>query len=89
MPPAERILPILRRAAVLCRSTPGRTGFLVYPGSVDSLVSALRRVIDDAGLRSDMGRAARLRYEDEYAGAVVARRTAGVFARVAAGKSAA
>ena len=29
MPPAERILPILRRAAVLCRSTPGRTGFLV------------------------------------------------------------
>lgn len=29
MPPPERILPILRRAAVLGRSTPGRSGFLV------------------------------------------------------------
>ena len=29
MPPAERILPILRRAATLNRATPGRAGFLV------------------------------------------------------------
>ena len=29
MPPAERILPILRRAAALARATPGRAGFLV------------------------------------------------------------
>ena len=28
MPPPERILPILRRAATLARATPGRSGFL-------------------------------------------------------------
>ena len=29
MPPPERILPILRRAATLARATPGRSGYLV------------------------------------------------------------
>ena len=40
MPPPERILPILRRAATLARATPGRSGFLVRLQDCAEVVAA-------------------------------------------------
>jgi glycosyltransferase involved in cell wall biosynthesis len=41
----------------------GRTGFLVSPGNLDSLTTALEKLIGDPELRRDMGQAARARAE--------------------------
>lgn len=51
-----------------CRETVihGENGFLVKPGSVDELVSAMRRFIDDPNIIDTMGRRSREIAEDRY-----------------------
>ena len=39
----------------------GETGFLVPQGDIEALAAAMRRLIDDAGLRERLGKAARVR----------------------------
>ncbi len=45
----------------------GETGFVVEPRDVAAVRAAIGRLCDDAGLRAQMGRAARARAEDDYA----------------------
>lgn len=45
----------------------GTTGFLVAPGDTEALAGAIARLLDDAGLRSRMGRAAKLAFEQRLA----------------------
>ncbi len=44
----------------------GETGLLVDPGKVESLVTALLRLIQDNDLRQRLGRAARSRFLREF-----------------------
>lgn len=61
-------LPIVttRHAGIPDTVRDGRDGILVPPGDVDALVDALRRVVQDAALRSRLRQAARARYEAQY-----------------------
>ena len=52
----------------------GRTGLLVAPGRVDSLVRALERLLRDPGLRDRLGRDGRSKVLDEFDVDVSARR---------------
>jgi len=60
--------PIVTTDAPGCRETvvDGENGFLVPPKSVDALVEALRRFIDDPGLAPRMGRRSRDIAEERY-----------------------
>jgi glycosyltransferase involved in cell wall biosynthesis len=51
----------------------GETGLLVLPGSRDDLAAAIRRLLDDEGLRARMGEAARRRADEFRPDAVVPR----------------
>jgi len=44
----------------------GRTGLLIEPGDVAGLASAMRRLLDDRALRSEMGRHGRARVETRF-----------------------
>lgn len=54
---------------------PGVTGRLVPPGQVDALAQAIAGLLDDAGLRQDMGRAAAKRVADSFSLDQMAERT--------------
>jgi glycosyltransferase involved in cell wall biosynthesis len=58
-----------------------RTGFLVPPGDVPALRARLRDLLGGAGLRQEMGRAGRARYEAEF----TARQMAAATARILRG----
>ena len=51
------------------------TGLLVPPRDADALARALRRVLDDAGLRERLGHAARQRVQREFTAARMIERT--------------
>lgn len=53
-------------AAIPEMTVDGVTGLIVPPGSVDGLVLALRTLLDDAGLRTSMGQAARALAEEHF-----------------------
>lgn len=53
----------------------GETGLLVFPGEIPALVKALRRLVEDAGLRGRMGAAGRERALLLYDEAAVVART--------------
>jgi glycosyltransferase involved in cell wall biosynthesis len=63
----------------------GLTGVLVPPSAPYELASALRRLLDDPGLRSMLGNAARARYEEDFTLAAFQERLAHVWRRVVAG----
>jgi starch synthase len=44
----------------------GETGLLVSPGDPDSLAEALERIVADAALRADFGRAGRRRAVEHF-----------------------
>ena len=58
----------------------GKTGLLVPPSKPDELAAALRRVLENPGLASQMGRAGRRRVEERFSWAGVAERTERVYA---------
>ena len=53
-------------AAIAEMVVDGRTGLLVPPEDDDALLAALRRLLDDAGLRRTMGSAGRRHVEEHY-----------------------
>jgi glycosyltransferase involved in cell wall biosynthesis len=53
----------------------GRTGLLVPPQDVSALAAAMRRLGEDAALRMEMGRAARVRVEEHFGIEQVVRET--------------
>ena len=53
----------------------GITGLLVPPRDADALATALRRLLDDAGLRERLGQAARQRVQREFTAARMIERT--------------
>jgi rhamnosyl/mannosyltransferase len=61
----------------------GETGFNVPVGQVEPLVDALRRLLDDPGLRQRMGTAARARYLREFNADLMTQRTVVVYQRLA------
>ena len=60
--------PVITTDAPGCRETvvDGENGYLVAVGSVDALVEAMRRFIDNPDLVSAMGRCSRRIAEDKY-----------------------
>ena len=54
---------------------PEKTGLLVSPGSATALASALRRLLNDPGLRFSMGEAGRMRAMQRYNEAAILART--------------
>ncbi len=56
-------------------------GILVAPGDVRSLAHAMRTLFDDAGLREELGRAARTRAEREFSESAVLARLQQVYER--------
>ncbi len=65
----------------------GKHGLLVRPGSVDELQSVLSRLLADADLRADLGRAARERFEHQLSLESMHRRVAGLFQELIATES--
>jgi glycosyltransferase involved in cell wall biosynthesis len=62
-------LPVVASAAGAIPEVAGRdaeTALLVPPGDADSLAAALRRTLDDAGLRARLGEAARRRVMERF-----------------------
>ncbi|HEX4601152.1 MAG TPA: glycosyltransferase [Gemmatimonadales bacterium] len=57
----------------------GITGFLVPPRDEDALVTALGRVLDDAGLRARLGQAARARVAREFTAERMVERIRGIY----------
>lgn len=66
----------------------GQTGFLVPKGDKDILVDRLQRLLSDAQLRVEMGRAGRLLYEREFSFEVMYQRTLNVYKHVLGQESA-
>ena len=60
--------PIVTTQSPGCRDaiTPGVSGFLVPPREIPSLAAAIRKLVDDPGLRERMGRAGRQLAEERY-----------------------
>jgi FkbM family methyltransferase len=59
----------------------GETGILVEPDDAEQLQQALRRLVDEPGLRDRMGAAGRRRYEAEFTSEVAVQRILDLFAR--------
>lgn len=57
----------------------GKTGFLVPPGDFEALADRLSTLLGNGTLREQFGAAARLRAENEYRAATVARKTLDVY----------
>jgi rhamnosyl/mannosyltransferase len=57
----------------------GVTGMLVPPGDPDAVVRALNELLEDDALRTDLGKAARLRVEQEFSAERMIARTLGVY----------
>ena len=49
----------------------GKTGFIIEPNNINSLVRAMERVVEDGGLRRRLGKAARKRFEKDFSLAVM------------------
>lgn len=62
----------------------GETGFLVPAGAAEPLRAALRKLMDDPGLRRKMGAAGRARFEREFTFEAMFAATAAVWAEAAA-----
>jgi glycosyltransferase involved in cell wall biosynthesis len=62
----------------------GETGFLVGVGDIDALAATLLRLLRDAALREEMGRAGREFAIEHYRADLVARRTYNVYREIAA-----
>lgn len=57
----------------------GETGFLVPPRDPEALAVRLQQLLADPDLRAKMGKAARLRVEQEFTWPTVAERTAALY----------
>ena len=57
----------------------GKTGFLVPPGDIEALADRLSTLLSNGAMREQFGAAARLRAENEYRAATVARKTLDVY----------
>jgi glycosyltransferase involved in cell wall biosynthesis len=60
----------------------GETGFVVTPGSVDEMTTALTRLLTDKALRITMGRAGRRRFEQLFRADKMIERTEAVYTQV-------
>jgi glycosyltransferase involved in cell wall biosynthesis len=63
----------------------GETGLLVEPNDPDALVGAIRRLLDDEGLRDRLGAAGRERVIERFTWQVTARGTAACYDAILAG----
>jgi glycosyltransferase involved in cell wall biosynthesis len=61
---------------------PQETGLLVEPGSIDSLASALERLLVDSALRDRFGAAARIRAEEQFSHVKMGGRLADIYKKV-------
>lgn len=59
----------------------GKTGFLIEPGSVDSLEEALARLVRDESLREQLGKAARKRFLSHFSLPVMHRKLLGIYSK--------
>ena len=73
-------LPIVTSRGTGCEAVVGDAGLLVPPGDVDALTEALGRLVRSPALRTELGRAARRRLEDNFTWPAVARRYAELYA---------
>jgi glycosyltransferase involved in cell wall biosynthesis len=64
----------------------GRTGFLAKPGSAQSLAEGIVLLLKDAGLRTEIGKAARESVIDRFSNRVVAESIMGVYEDMLAGR---
>jgi glycosyltransferase involved in cell wall biosynthesis len=60
----------------------GATGYVVPAKSPDELASALRKLLVDAGLRRQLGRAGRRRAEEHFSDVATARAISDLYASV-------
>jgi glycosyltransferase involved in cell wall biosynthesis len=60
----------------------GRTGITVPPNDPASLASAINLLLNDATLRQEYGRAARLRVEQEFSNSVMLNRVLDLYKEV-------
>lgn len=76
-------LPVVATDVPGCRElvVPDETGLLVPPGAPAVLAAALLKLLQDASLRAQMGEAARLRVERNFADPVIIAETCAVYAR--------
>lgn len=76
-------LPVVATDVPGCRElvVPAETGLLVPPGAPEMLAAALLKLLQDASLRAQMGEAARLRVERNFADPVIIGETCTVYAR--------
>ena len=63
----------------------GRDGLLVAPGDATGLASALRRLLDDAGLRKDFAQRARQRVERDFTPTAMTQRVEAIYEELLAG----
>lgn len=80
-------LPVVATDVPGCRElvVPDETGLLVPPGAPEMLAAALLKLLQDASLRAQMGEAARLRVERNFADPVIIGETCTVYARAMEG----
>ena len=60
----------------------GQTGLTVPPADVDALAAAINRLLDNPDLRTEFGRAARLRAKQEFSVDVMVARTVSLYERI-------
>jgi glycosyltransferase involved in cell wall biosynthesis len=65
--------------------TDGENGLLVAPGDSPALAAALRRLLGDAELRAELGRAARARAERDFSREAMAGRVTAIYRRLLGG----
>jgi glycosyltransferase involved in cell wall biosynthesis len=65
----------------------GETGLLVAPNDPDALVGAIRRLLDDAPLREELGRRGRERVMERFTWQVTARGTAACYDAILRGEA--
>ncbi len=63
--------------------THGRSGLLVEPGNTEELMNAVSLVVNDKSYGERLGRAGRLRVEEEFSATVMGQRTADLYSSLA------